>query len=249
MVVIRPELSKAKHRYFSFLGPEGCEYVKSYLEKRMANGEVIQPVSALISVKQGYEETGFRQSDRDDQHITTKTLTKEIRDAMRPRFDWRPYVLRSYFDTQLMVAENNGKIAHAYRQFFMGHKGDIEARYTTHKGRLPDSVIEDMRTAYEKSLVYLETRKADISEDRLKEAMRRQLLLVAGFSGNEIDELDRDMNDEDFQKIIRKKLMGTMYNNGNPQKVIKQDEITQYLENGWSFVATLKDDQAIVKLP
>ena len=123
---------------------------------------MIQPESAIISVKQGYEETGYRESDRDDQHITTKTLTKEIRDAMRPKYNWRPYVLRSYFDTQLLVAENNGKIAHAYRQFFMGHRGDIEARYTTNKGRLPDSVIEDMRTAYQKSLEYLETRKAEI---------------------------------------------------------------------------------------
>jgi len=27
----------------------------------------------------------------------------------------------------------------------MGHKGDIEARYTTNKGRLPEDVVEDMR--------------------------------------------------------------------------------------------------------
>ena len=43
-------------------------------------------------------------------------------------------MLRAYFDTQLMVAENHGKISHAYRQFFMGHSDDIEARYTTNKG-------------------------------------------------------------------------------------------------------------------
>ena len=34
---------------------------------------------------------------------------------------------------ELLIAENNGKMAHAYRQFFMGHKGEIEARYTTNK--------------------------------------------------------------------------------------------------------------------
>ncbi|MFA9494355.1 MAG: site-specific integrase, partial [Candidatus Bathyarchaeota archaeon] len=39
MVVVRPELSKAKHRYLTFLGPEGCQQLKAYIEKRLASGE------------------------------------------------------------------------------------------------------------------------------------------------------------------------------------------------------------------
>lgn len=248
MVVVRPEISKAKHRYFTFPGPEGCDYLKAYLEKRLAEGEDLKPGSAVIAYKKGYGDTGFRETDRYNQHITRKTLTKEIRDAMRPKYEWRPYVLRAYFDTQLLVAENNGKIAHAYRQFFMGHKGDIEARYTTNKGRLPENVIEDMRGSYRKSLEYLETRKTQIAEDKLRDAMRRQLLLVAGFSGEEIDELDTDMSDEEFQERVRRKLLGPM-NNGNSQKVVNMDELAGFLEQGWNFVATIKNDKAIVKLP
>ena len=57
----------------------------------------------------------------------------------------RPYVLRAYFDTQLLLAESKGKMTHSYRQFFMGHKGDMEARYTVNKGRLTKDMIEDMR--------------------------------------------------------------------------------------------------------
>ncbi len=167
---------------------------------------------------------------------------------MRPKYVWRPYVLRAYFDTQLLVAENNGKIAHAYRQFFMGHKGNMEARYTTNKGRLPETVIEDMREAYRRSLEFLETRQTTQTEDRLRDAMRRQLLLVAGFTGDEIDEMDPNMNDEEFQNMIRQKLIGAIANNGNPQKVINIDEIPKYLENGWSYVASIHDGQAIVKL-
>jgi hypothetical protein len=222
MVVVRPEISKAKHRYFTFLGPEGCDYLKAYLEKRLAEGEDLKPGSAVIAYKKGYGDTGFREPDR--------------------------YVLRAYFDTQLLVAKNNGKIAHAYRQFFMGHKGDIEARYTTNKGRLPENVIEDMRGSYRKSLEYLETRKTQIAEDKLRDAMRRQLLLVAGFSGEEIDELDTDMSDEEFQERVRRKLLGPM-NNGNSQKVVNMDELAGFLEQGWNFVATIKNDKAIVKLP
>jgi hypothetical protein len=246
-VVVRPELSKAKHRYFTFLGHEGCDYLKSYLEKRIALDEKLSPESAIIAYKQGYGETG-RVRDRENQNVTRKTLTKEIRDAMRPRYTWRPYVLRAYFDTQLLVAENNGKIAHAYRQFFMGHKGNMEARYTTNKGRLPDSVIEDMRKTYGRCLGYLETRKPEVSDDKLKNALRRQFLLVAGFSGEEIDALDFDMSDKEFQKTVRKRLMGSLVNNGNSQRVVSFTEIEDYLGRGWSFVAKLNDEKAILKI-
>ncbi|MFC1804063.1 site-specific integrase, partial [Thermoproteota archaeon] len=248
MVLVRQELSKAKHKYHTFLGPEGCEYIKAYIEKRIAQGEELKPGSAVIAYKTGYGDTGFRDGEREDRHITRKTLTKEIRDAMRPRYDWRPYVLRAYFDTQLLVSESNGKIAHAYRQFFMGHKGDIEARYTTNKGRLPESVVEDMREAYRRSLEYLETRKTGVSEDRLQNALRRQLLLVAGFDGNEIDGLDLGMSDEEFQEMVRRRLVGSLMNNGNSQRVVLINDVEEFLGRGWSFVAKLSDEKAILKL-
>jgi integrase len=121
MVVGRPELSKTKHRYLTFLGPEGCQYLKAYVEKRIITGENLGPDSPDIAHKTGYGKTGYLDdSTRTNNHATTKTLTKEIRDAMRPKYLWRPYVLRASFDTQLLIAENNGKMTHAYRQFFMG---------------------------------------------------------------------------------------------------------------------------------
>jgi hypothetical protein len=245
MVVVRPELSKAKHRYFTFLGPEGCLYLKAYLDKRVAAGEMLDSESPVIAYKTGYGKTGFQdESIRFKNHVTSKTLTKEIRDAMRPKYTWRPYVLRAYFDTQLLIAENNGKMAHAYRQFFMGHKGDIEARYTTNKGRLPENLIEDMRESYRRSLEYLETTKVEISEDKLQKALRRQLLLVAGFSGDEIDELDQSMSDKEFQEVVRRKLVGSMVNNGNSQRVVSIDEVEDFLSHGWNFVAKLSDEKA-----
>lgn len=66
--------------------------------------------------------------------LSSKQISHRVRLTFRPRFGWRPYVLRAYFDTQLLVAESQGKIAHDFRVFFMGHKGSIEARYTTNKG-------------------------------------------------------------------------------------------------------------------
>jgi hypothetical protein len=79
-----------------------------------------------------------------------------VRDTMRPRFKWRPYVLRAFFDTQLLIAESRGKIAHDFRVFFMGHSGSIEAKYTTNKNILPKALIDEMRNAFAKSQEFLD---------------------------------------------------------------------------------------------
>ena len=90
----------------------------------------------------------------------------------RPRFGWRPYVLRAYFDTQLLIAESKGKIAHDFRVFFMGHKGNMESRYTTNKGRLPDALVNEMRDAFGRSEEYLDQAGTDPSQEQRMELQR-----------------------------------------------------------------------------
>lgn len=65
-------------------------------------------------------------------------------------------MLRAYFDTQLFMAESRGKIAHDFRTFFMGHKGTIEAKYTTNKGILPETLIQEMQNAFKRSKEFLD---------------------------------------------------------------------------------------------
>ncbi len=38
----------------------------------------------------------------------------------------------------------------------MGHKGSIEARYTTNKCRLPDALLEEMREAFKRCEEFLD---------------------------------------------------------------------------------------------
>ena len=92
-----------------------------------------------------------------------------VRDTFRPRFTWRPYVLRPYFDTQLLIAESKGKMVHDFRVFFMGHKGTMESRYTTNKGVLPEVLMAEMREAFTRSEEYLDQTDApDAQEQRLQ---------------------------------------------------------------------------------
>jgi hypothetical protein len=81
--------------------------------------------------------------------LRTNLVTRDIREAiLKAGFSWRPYVLRAYFDTAMIMVESKGKTSHAYLQFLMGHKGDIEARYSTNKGVLPPEMTEGMRKCY-----------------------------------------------------------------------------------------------------
>ncbi len=151
MVIVRPNLNKAGHQYFTFLGEEGCEYLKDYLNYRLRQGEILTENSPIIAPKP---------LSRRDQHLATANVSEMIRKAIRlAGFDWRPYVLRHYFDTYMLMAEANGIIIEDYRTFWMGHKGNIEHQYTTNKHRLPENIIEDMRVKYTQAVeLFLETK-------------------------------------------------------------------------------------------
>ena len=238
IVIVRRELSKAGHQYFTFLTEEGCEYLRDYLEDRIREGEAMTSESPIITPKLAVKP-----------FIRAVNIGDNIRVAIRGAgFPCRPYVLRSYFDTQLMLAESKGLVLRDYRKFWMGHKGDVENRYTTNKAKLPETVIDDMREAYRRSQEYLQTTKLEeTSEERLRQAFRKQLLLVAGFSQDEVEKTDlSSMNDEELQTIIRKRLLGEKTNDWT-QKAVSVNEVESYLEQGWEFVATLSNDKVIMK--
>jgi hypothetical protein len=253
LVVVREELSKARHQYLTFLCEEGCEIVKQYLEKRLADGEKLLPSSGLISTsaKQARKRSNFSVKDLSP-FLRTMKLGDQMRKAMRAvGLPWRPYVFRTYFDTALMLAESKGFVSHAYQQFWMGHSGDIEAQYTTNKKRLPDNIMEDMRQSYRKVQGLLQTTKPSVAgEEDLKAALKKQLLLVAGFKEDDISKLDlAGTSDEEFQRMVRERLLGVMANNGARQKVVPIALVEPQLSEGWEFVATLPENKAILRLP
>jgi len=246
MIIIRPELSKTRKRYFTFFGSEGCQYLKDYLEERMRKGEILKPESPII--------TPVREKDRSKrEHIRTINIGDMIRKAIRKSgMNQRPYVLRAYFDTQLMMAESKGLILRDFRQFFMGHTGDIEHRYTLNKGKLPENIIEEMRNSYQKSLKFLETENKGISESEMNKTIKElktSMLILAGFSEEEIEkEKLLELSNEDLIKKIDEKRIKHL-NNGNSQKVVSMRELKQYIEQGWEFVANINSKEAIIKVP
>ena len=243
VVLVRKNLSKARRPYFTFIPEQGITYIKEYLEERVKRGEKLAKDSPLL----GFDGRGNRRN----KFLRTTLVARDVKEAiLKAGFSWRPYVLRAYFDTNMIIAESKGKIAHPYVQFMMGHKGDMEARYSTNKGRLPPDMIEDMREAYKRSQDYLQTTKAEVGEEKIKETFKKQLLAVAGFGEEEIAKYDMgNMTDEELHSLVRQRLIGAMNKNGSRQKVIPLADVETYVSDGWEYVANLPNERAIVKTP
>ena len=153
-IIVRRTLSKAGHKYFTFITESGAERILAYLNQRMVDGETLNPESPVISPFTKYKR--FRGKNEGRRFLSTPIIERDVRIAMRPRFKWRPYVLRAFFDTQLLIAESRGKIAHDFRVFFMGHKGSIEAKYTTNKSILPKLLTDEMFESFRKAQEFLD---------------------------------------------------------------------------------------------
>ena len=256
-VTIREELSKSGKKYFTFLGQEGCMYLQNYLIERIRSGETLTPESGII--------TAAKLGSRRKQHITAVNVGDLMRNAIRNAgFTWRPYVLRAYFDSRLLLAQDERLIQRDYRAFFMGHVGDIEHRYTVNKGRLSEDLIESMRSAYEKSSKFLETERKGLTEDEVEKKFRTQLLIMAGFSEQDIQDKNLlNMTAEEITKLAREKLFGMNsrdisaqiqkdkqeLNGSHKQKVVSIDIIEEYINSGFVVKMTLGNDKVIVELP
>jgi hypothetical protein len=171
---VRKTLSKTRHEYFTFLTDLGAKRLLAYLNDRLVSGESLLPESPVIAPFSKY--VRFRGENEGKKFVETITIRKDIQNTMRSRFTWRPYVLRAFFDTQLLIAESRGKIAHDFRVFFMGHKGSMEAKYTTNKGILPDLLIDEMRNAFRRSEEFLDLEKGiEHTVEEQKEAPTEKL--------------------------------------------------------------------------
>jgi integrase len=242
LIEVRKELSKAGNRYFTYVGEEACGYVRQYLEDRLRAGEKLSPESDLIHPKGagGFHDKAF---------VTTINIGDGIRKSIRGAgFKWRPYVLRAFFDTQLLLAESKGKLAHDYRVFWMGHKGSMEARYTTNKGRLPTELLDDMRAAYKRCEPFLSTNSVPAADQSL-ERVYRIILKMAGHTEAEMQKFDLpSMTPDQVEEAVNKKL-GSKSAGLPTQKVVAGDIVESLLSEGWEYVAQLEGGRVVVKPP
>ncbi len=267
IITVRDNLSKTRDEYFTMIGDEGITYIKEYLKDRQYEGEKFSKGTPLIRFRWG----------KDTKRDVPRTLliTREIRDAMRKAGfdDMRPYVLRRYFASALSIGEMRGYITHEWRQFIMGHKGDMEAHYVNAKGNLNDEIKQVVRDSYERCLDLLESspRVRTDSSKVYYEAMIDSIEITKGITLNP-DERTRLMgldfnafkeelkkiadssvrdakgegiNPEESARLDRKAL--SKATKGSRQKVIPVNLIEAYINEGFEFVSSIPGDKAIVR--
>jgi len=249
MIFVRPSLSKAGHKYFTFLSSEGCTYLKEYLEERLRSGEKLAPQSPLI----GHERP--RATTRS--FLLTRKITHSIRMCMRKAgVHKRPYVLRAYAETQLIIAESRGKISHPYLQFIAGHKGDIESRYSTNKGLLPPDMIEDMRKCYKSCEPFLGTtirqvEQGDIVKEAKVEALKSIAKTMFGIDLTEVKiakekELEKELSPDEEIELLENEIK-KLRERQDPQIIVAEEELETHLADGWEFVSVLPSKKILIR--
>ena len=250
MLIVRKRLSKARHQYFTFVPQQTITYIQEYLEDRIKQGEKLTKDSPIL----GFDPRGVKKN----RFLRTTLVTRDIREAiLRAGFGWRPYVLRAYCDTNMIIAESKGKISHPYLQFIMGHKGDIEARYSTNKGVLPPNMIEDMRKAYKECEPFLSTatqplEQASIVKEAKIEALKSMAKSLLGIDLVDVKvarekQLGRELNKDEELEIYEKELKKLREGKHNPQRIIHEKELEKYLAQGWQFVSILPSQKILIK--
>ena len=281
-IMVRPNLSKTGNQYFTYFPDAGCRFLRGYIRERIANGEKINKDSPVITILKGYKidrtKKGTKQQQqRETFFLATNTISNNIRAAFGIIIKERPYVLRAYFDTQLLLAESKGNITHAYRQFFMGHKGDIEAKYTTNKHKLPEHLITDMKEAYERSQSFLtpfesngetadEKSKKELflemwqeqaklyGIDPMKMKIEKQRTDAPDNDDTITEKTTTDMEIDAIKTAIQNTINKNKDNSENNSdkeyegKIVSGEaELLSYIEEGWNIVKELSNGKIVIR--
>lgn len=238
------QLSKKGHGYFTFIPAQACTYIKDYLDSRIRQGENISPESPIITADTRGSNT------RRSGTLATRFILNDVRDAIRGAgLQFRPYALRVYWASSMDVAEAKGIVSHNWREFWMGHTGDISARYSTNKV-LPEDTINTMRETYHRCEPHLVTEVQETNKNEIKKDMRSWLLTDMGYGQDKIDKLDlAGMSNEEFQNLLKEAFRGMMTGAASRQKIVSERDLEKYMNEGYEVFTTLPSGKIVMKLP
>lgn len=252
------DMSKNGRCYYSHLGAEGAEYLLAYLNGRIAGGETLTPRSAVFSHLKGGTGPASKK------FLRTQSLCNRIKKVHhKAGLAVPPYIWRSYFDANMMLAESRGLIIRDYRQFLMGHAGDVEAVYTVRK-KLPEETGRDMAERYMAALKHLET-QAETAEEDAAEAVITAFLRGLQVPEDEIGAIDFKGEPARIEAVIQTRV-GALLQAQAPapasavvvagssepmQRLVDVGAVGQWLESGWTWAynAPVPPGKALLEAP
>ena len=248
-------MSKTRVYYTTFGSSQLTTTFLSYLEERRQEGEKLGPSSPVIGAKpgRGAAITSKENATFDTQYVTTATIVKELHKvlvASAPEgVKWRPYVLRSYCSTRLMIAEGAGKITRDLREAILGHDTGVSGRYNVGK-TWGSELLKEARAQYKRAEPYLLTMaKAEEGSENATRVIRL-LLEARGVPTEKLDKLDIGaMSDEEIVALIKTVGASPATEKKAVQKAVSVEQVPKLLEEGWEFIAPLNGSMAVLRAP
>ena len=264
------------HRTYTTFGTEElASALLAYLDERMAHGEKLTEETPVVTVDSFAATHEFHGKKGIGRFLTTKGIVFELRAALSagaPKgVSWRPYVLRGYCSTRLLLAESQGKISRDLREAILGHDGGVAARYNVGKPWGED-LLEDARAAYRRCEPFLSTAKTTpaISDVDLKRA-----ILSVFMTEDEVAKMDgTKLSADEVRALVAQRVGGAQGRsttapvpssvprmspnggNGNTESpaapledVIPVSEVRDRLAHGWRWVASLGNGEAVLRRP
>ncbi|MCI4364630.1 MAG: hypothetical protein L3K10_00990 [Thermoplasmata archaeon] len=242
-------LSKTRKLYTTFGTTELGETFLAYLRERVERGEKLGADSPVIAANplgmaRGYaKDTGF---------LTTKGIVMELRETLKGRAPegkrLRPYVLRCYASTRLLLAEASSKIPRDLRESILGHDtGGAAARYHVGKTWGPE-LLKEARASFKRAETFLTT-NAVIESNEGGNRVLRALMVVKGMAPTDADKVDLgSMTDPEIQELFRKLGIGATTSKRS-ERAFPVDDVPKMLDAGWEFVAPLNGSMAVLRSP
>ena len=254
VVRVPAHLSKTRVSYTTFGSSQLASTLLAYLTERVESGEKLTPTSPVVAVRATRGVASRRRGDPrfSSGFVVTKAVVGEIHDALTSSAPegvrWRPYVLRAYCSSRLLMAEGAGKITRDLREALLGHDLGNSGRYTLGK-TWSDDLLKDARAAYKRAEPYLlTTGKAEDSQEAVTRALRL-LLAARGVPASQLEGLDlAGKSDEEIVTLL-KTVGAAIGGEKRAEKAVSVREVPALLEAGWEFVSPLNGEMAVLRAP
>ncbi len=267
-------VNKNRQEYTFFIGRDTVTTLKRYIEYMENKGHVFEDNSPLfVTDKQyayrdfaGKETTGdkaYRPISNESLNNTVKRLAiraglmKEDGPRMangRRRYQIHHHCLRKFWQTAMEQAG----VAKPWYEYMMGHSlGNLDKAYSRPS-------LEQLQEGYRRAENYLSVSRANLTDlDNIKKdlllSVIRQQCQIIGFDAQRVviaEEQDRGIKltiDEEIE-VLQKEVMGTLMrhkvnNNKHEHKIVTEEELPEYLSQGWEFTNKVSEGKFLIKNP
>jgi len=241
VIKVRPDKSKGKVKFITFISPEAKEILKEYFEFRKRQGENIKPESPLFAYREKGKTSFYSRGDT----LALKwrrLLDKSGFDERNRKFyKYHFHTLRKFFRTALEYAG----VSRSFRERLLGHKGDyLDSSYF---GPQLDAMIDE----YRKAIPHLTIEKRADERDMATARMLADMARLQGASKEDLENAiklfeDGDMSIVQLQERISKIISETL-DKKNEVKTIKEKDIENHLNHGWVYVGNTPSGKVIIK--